>query len=144
MDKNMSARQYLSQAYRLDERINSKLEQLAQLKCMATSISSNLSDVYVQSSHNDHHLEDTILKIVEQEKEIDSEVDALLDLKADIRHTIDMVDDIDLQLILQKRYLMYEDWSQISVKMNISAQHTFRLHNKALMEIDRILKLESK
>lgn len=38
MDRNkMTAKQYLSQAYRLDERINSKLEQLGQLKMMVTT-----------------------------------------------------------------------------------------------------------
>lgn len=57
MDRNkMTAKQYLSQAYRLDERINSKLEQLGQLKMMATNITSNLSEICVQKTHNNHQM----------------------------------------------------------------------------------------
>ena len=82
MDRNkMTAKQYLSQAYRLDERINSKLEQLGQLKMMATNITSNLSEICVQKTHNNHQMEDTIVKIIEQEQEIDDEIDALVDRK---------------------------------------------------------------
>ena len=145
MDRNkMTAKQYLSQAYRLDERINSKLEQLGQLKMMATNITSNLSEICVQKTHNNHQMEDTIVKIIEQEQEIDDEVDALVDLKAEIRHMVDKVPGIDHRLLLEKRYLVFEDWSQITMDLNWSVQHTFRLHNEALREFDRILKAESK
>lgn len=145
MDRNkMTAKQYLSQAYRLDERINSKLEQLGQLKMMATNITSNLSEICVQKTHNNHQMEDTIVKIVEQEQEIDDEIDALVDLKAEIRHMVDKVPGIDHRLLLEKRYLVFEDWSQIAMDLNWSVQHTFRLHNEALREFDRILKAESK
>ena len=84
------------------------------------------------------------MKIVEQEQEIDDEIDALVDLKAEIQHMVDKVPGIDHRLLLEKRYLVFEDWSQIAMDLNWSVQHTFRLHNEALREFDRILKAESK
>ena len=45
--------------------------------------------------------------------------------------------------ILEKRYLCFDTWEQISVDMGYSIQHTFRLHDKALKEIDGFLKVES-
>lgn len=108
MDRNkMTAKQYLLQAYRLDERINSKLEQLGQLKMMATNITSNLSEICVQKTRNNHQIEDTIVKIVEQEQEIDDEIDALVDLKAEILHMVDKVPGIDHRLLLENRYLVF-------------------------------------
>lgn len=145
MDRNkMTAKQYLSQVYRLDERINSKLEQLGQLKTMATNITSNLSEVCVQKTYNNYQMEDTIVKIIKQEQEINDEIDALVDLKAEIRHMVDKVSGIDHRLLLEKRYLVFEDWSQIAMELNWSVQHTFRLHNEALREFEKVLKLESK
>ena len=45
--------------------------------------------------------------------------------------------------ILEKRYLCFDTGEQISVDMGYSIQHTFRLHDKALKEIDGFLKVES-
>lgn len=41
-------------------------------------------------------------------------------------------------------YLVFEDWSQIAMELNWSVQHTLRLHNEALREFEKVLKLESK
>ena len=40
----MTVKEYLSQAYRIDQRINSKLEQVASLRALATKATSTLSD----------------------------------------------------------------------------------------------------
>jgi hypothetical protein len=45
--------------------------------------------------------------------------------------------------ILEKRYLCFETWEQISVDMDYSIQHTFRLHDQGLKEIEGFLKVES-
>ena len=42
----MTAKEYLNQAYWLDRRIDSKLEQLSALKDMATKTTSIMSDEY--------------------------------------------------------------------------------------------------
>ena len=44
----MTAKEYLNQAYWLDRRIDSKLEQLSALKDMATKTTSIMSDYAVQ------------------------------------------------------------------------------------------------
>ena len=144
IEKKMTPRQYLDQAYRLDERIKSKLKQLANLKALATHVTSMLNDVCIQKSHNNHKMEDTILKIYEQENEIDRDIDRLVDLKGEIRHVIDGVQNIQYRFILEKRYLLFESWEKIANDLHLSVQHVFRLHNEALREIDKIIKDESK
>ncbi len=144
MEDIMSARKYLAQAYRLDQRISSGIEQLSMLKDMSTHITQNLNDICVQTSHDNTRMENTVIKIIEQEKEIDAEIDALVDLKAEIRHVIGSVDDIDRRLILEKRYLLFEKWEEIALEMNMSVQHVYRLHNEAMVLVDEIFKDESK
>lgn len=63
--------------------------------------------------------------------------------KADITHMIKRVANRAERTILEKRYLCFDTWEQISVDMGYSIQHTFRLHDKALKEIDGFLKVES-
>lgn len=72
------------------------------------------------------------------EEEVNKDIDTLVDLKMDITHLIKLVDNHEYQIILEQRYLCFETWEQISVDMGYSIQHTFRLHDKTLKEVDRI------
>lgn len=48
----MTVKEYLSQAYRIDQRINSKLEQVASLRALATKATSTLSDTPPSGGRN--------------------------------------------------------------------------------------------
>ena len=80
----MTAKEYLSQAYWLDRRINSKLEQLSSLNDIATRSTSVMSDDVVSRTRNVHAMEDVIAKIVDMKAEVNAEIDRLVDLKRDI------------------------------------------------------------
>lgn len=129
------ARNYLDQAYRLDQRIRIKLEQLAQLKTMVTSITSNLSDVRIQSSSDNSKMENTIIKIIEQETELDNEIDTLVDLKAEIRRVIEAVPEKEQRFLLEERYLVFRKWEQIAADMQYGIDNVFKLHQKALSNV---------
>ncbi len=139
----MTAKEYLSQAYKIDNDINSKLEQVASLRDLATKATTTMSDMPGSPNRNIHKMENAIIKIVDLEDEINSDINELISLKADITHMIKRVTNRQERTILEKRYLCFDTWEQISVDMNYSIQHTFRLHDKALREIDEFLKVES-
>ena len=82
---------------------------------------------------------DAIVKIIDLEEEINHDIDALVDLKREIMSTIKSVSNTEYQTILEKRYLCFISWEQIAVDMNYSMQYAFRMHDRALKEIDRIL-----
>ena len=56
----MTVKEYLSQAYRLDRRIDSKLEQLSALRDTTTKATAVMSDTPVSHTRNVHSLQDTI------------------------------------------------------------------------------------
>lgn len=91
-----------------------------------------MNEVTVQTSHDNTKMESTILKIVEQEKEIDDEIDRLVDLKAEVRRVIGDVENIDCRLLLELRYLCFRSWEEIAVEMDYSIDNVFRIHRKAL------------
>lgn len=133
----MTAKEYLGQAYRLDQRINSKLEQVMSLRDLATKATSTLSDVAPSGTRNVHRMEDIIVKIVDLENEINRDIDNLVDLKREMVSVIKAVTDPELQTLLELRHLCYKSWTQIAVEMEYSIQHIFRLYEKALKEISR-------
>ena len=136
----MTAKEYLSQAYKIDNSINSKLEQVASLRDLATKATTTISDTPGSPNRNIHKMEDAIVKITDLEDEINADIQELISLKADIMHTIKRVSNRQQRTILEKRYLCFETWEQISVDMSYSIQHTFRLHDKALEAIDGFLR----
>ena len=74
----MNIREYLSQAYRLDQRINSKLEQVASLNELATKCTSTLTDMPRNPNRGTSTMADAVGKIVDLQAEINCDIDALV------------------------------------------------------------------
>ena len=131
----MTAKAYLAQAYRIDQRINSKLEQLSSLRELSTKATATFSDVPPSGTRNVHRMEDVICKIIMLEDEINAEIDRLVDLKRDIHAVIGEVQDLEYQTLLELRYLCFKTWEQIAVLMNYSTKYLFDLRARALREV---------
>lgn len=131
----MTAKEYLGQAYRLDQRINSKLEQVASLSDLATKVTTTISDVPKNPNHSTSHMADSIVKIVDLQAEINRDIDSLVDLKRDIVKVIKAVDNIEYQTLLELRYLCFKTWEQIAVDMGYNVRHVYRVHDLAVATI---------
>lgn len=131
----MTAKEYLSQAYRLDKRIDSKIEQLKSLNLLATKCTSTLSDMPKSQSAGNSRLEDTVVKIVDLQEEINRDIDSLVDLKRDIVRTIKSVQNPEYQIILELRYLCFKTWEEIAVQMNCSIDNVFKIRKNALKSV---------
>lgn len=131
----MTAKEYLLQAYRIDQRINSKLEQIVSLRALAAKATSTLSDTPPSGTRNVHSMEETIAKMVDLENEINIDIDTLVDLKREFVLIIKKINNPEYQTLLELRYLCFKTWGQIAVDMGYSLQHIFRIHDKALKDI---------
>lgn len=131
----MTAKEYLLQARFLDTRINAKIKQLEALNDLATSATATLTGMPRDPNKAKSKLADTVVKIVDLQHEINDDIDRLVDLKREIRTVIESIADQEQQTILEKRYLCFQSWEQISVDMGYAARHMFRLHDYALTKI---------
>ena len=131
----MNVKEYLKQAFYLDKRINSKLEQVETLNALATKATSTLSDMPKNPNKGVSRLEDTIVKIIDLQEEINRDIDRLVDLKKEISASIFSLKDEEEQTVLEKRYLCFNSWEQIAVDMNYSMQYCFNVHRNALGKI---------
>ncbi len=138
MDTN--PKEYLSQIQKCDRLINNKLETIAVLRCLVTSVKINLKSDAVQSSGTKDTMASTVDRIVDLEREIDADIDRLVNLKREVMSVIDKVEDPVLVDILYKRYFHYEKFEEIAIEMNYSYRQVTRLHGQALQEVREILK----
>lgn len=74
-------KEYLSQAFRIDQRIQSKMEQVASLNDLATRATATYSDMPGSETRNLHRMEDAILSIIELEAEINGDICKLVQTK---------------------------------------------------------------
>ena len=137
-EKHLTAKEYLSQAYRIDQRINSKLEQVRSLRELATKATTTLSDMPRSSSPNFHRMEDFITKALDLESEINTDLCRLIDIKREIVTVIKCVENYELQTLLEARYLCFKTWEEIAVEMHFDLRWVYRLHSRALDEVDAI------
>ena len=61
----MTAKEYLSQAYRIDQRINAKLEQAERLRELSRRRTVAYGGERVSHSRNVHRMEDTVVRLIE-------------------------------------------------------------------------------
>jgi seryl-tRNA synthetase len=131
----MTAKEYLIQAHYLDERITSKTQQIASLNELATRCTSTISDMPRNPNRGGSRMEDCIVKIIDLEEKLKLDIEKLINLKKEIMEVIKAVPNIEYQTLLEKRYLCFITWEQISVDMCYSIQHIHRMHSLALKEI---------
>ena len=135
----MNAYEYLSQAYMLEQRIQTKLHHISALRSLAQTVSSFTDKEPVSHTRNVTQLEDTVIKIMQQEEELNAEIDRLVDLKREIMEVLDEVKDMNYRLILEKRYLCFESWPKIGEEMGHSDRWAQLKHQAALRVVQQIL-----
>lgn len=138
--KRLTPKKFLQQAFYLDQRINSKIEQIDTLNSLARKATSTLSDMPKAPGRNTSRLEDIIVKIVMLQEEINNDIDSLVDIKIRMTEMINDMEDKEQQMVLEKRYLNFLSFEQIAVDLNFSIQHVFRIHKQALSEIEPVIK----
>ena len=135
----MNAKEYLSQAIWLDQMIDSKLEQLATLKSLAMKVTSSFTKEKISGGNIEKSkMESTMVKVIDLEHEINADIDRLVNLKKDIQDTINKMDDINQQLLLELRYLSGKGWDEIAASMGYDPRTVYRIHGKALKEFERM------
>ena len=128
--------------FRSDQRINSKIQQVAALNDLATKATSTLTGMPRNPNHATSSMEDVIAKIIDLQAEINNDIDTLVDLKRSLSKTIKAVDSPEYQTVLEKRYLCFQSWEQIAVEMGYDLRWLYRIHGKALEEVKAILGIE--
>ena len=123
----------------LEQQIQSKLQQISSLRSLATSVQSFAGNEPVVHNRNVTALEDVVIKIIQEEEELNQEIDRLVDLKREIRDTIADVKDLNQRLVLEKRHLCFLTWEQIAKDLGHTERWAQMKQQQALMVVQQIL-----
>ena len=129
----MTAKEYLMQAYRLNELIDSDVKELENLHDLAGRISSPCFEERVQSTRNsDPPFVRYLGDIVDMEHKIHNELCELVKLKKSIMSSLEMMDNREERLLLTYRYFNNFTWDDICRKLCVSTRTVHRIHASAL------------
>lgn len=134
------AKSFLQQVELCDSHINRKLAELAQLKELATKVTSTWKQDVVSGGGSQDKLGDIVAKIVDTEAAIDQAIDDFVDKKNAVNSVIEQINNADYVSVLYKRYFEYKTWERIACEMNFTYQWVCKLHGRALQAVENIMK----
>ena len=125
---------YLKQYKSLDKQIDRLLEEREIWKSRAMKVTQTLSDMPKAKADEDSR-QNAIVKMIEADIEATRKIDQLVDLGRVINRQIDNIEDAELRLILQYRYIAGIRWEEIAFRLNYSWRNTHYMHSKALSKL---------
>lgn len=128
----MNAREFLSQAYQIDKRIEAKTDEIEHIRARLTKATAQLTGM-PRGGGSDWT--DVDIKVLDLEEQLKADFTQLCDVKARIAAAINEVQDASLRTLLQFRYQDYYSFERIAVMMSYSWRHTLRLHKAALKAV---------
>ena len=131
----MTAKEYLEQIPKLNRRLTVMTEQLKFLRSAAEYVSPHLTGLPRSNTPDVHIFENNIIHILELEEALNAEFAKL----SSITNMVNTIPDSIEQLLLIKRYVNGKQWREISTELHISPSHLYRLHNKALENVEKMI-----
>jgi DNA-directed RNA polymerase specialized sigma subunit len=134
----MTAKEYLSQLIAMDNAINRKQQRLATLRDVAMNTTPNYADEAVQRTREKNPLENIMSKIVDLDREIDEDIDALVDFKAEVWEQLDKMQDERQKRILWLKYAERKSGKFVAEDLGLTQRHIRRLHTAAMENFEKV------
>ena len=135
----MTTKEYFNQTLTLNKRINSKLDHLAVIRGLVSKATSTISDMPPCESRDVHQMEEAICRMVDLQKEVDADIDRLVNLKLEQMGIISEIEKPLYQLVLEQRYLCCRSWARISEELEYDQRYLLRLNNEALAAAEELM-----
>ncbi len=136
----MNAKEYFRQISRTEAFISTKKQRVTALKMLASSVGApNLNGMPKNPSRSLSPMADAVCKALDLEAEIRKDEFLLQEKKVFLLELIGTIESCDCQTVLIKRYFEHFSWDDIASRMFYSTRWIYKLHGRALEEIDKKL-----
>jgi DNA-directed RNA polymerase specialized sigma24 family protein len=135
----VTAKEYLSQAFKIDLEIKHKLDHMKSLRSLAEQAVSVLSPTSCCGTRNIHRMEDAVTKLLEMETDINDTINKLIKTKQEIMATINQSTSPEYRTLVELRYIVGKSWEDISAELDLSERTVHNRHSNALLETNKIL-----
>lgn len=128
----MTAKEFLTQAYRIEDRIASLKRQLEAIYSPKGQTYNNIGG---KGSENVSITEQQAIKGSKIKEMLENEIARLEQVQIDVHNAIKGLSNINEQLVLRYKYIERLSWEVISYKMGYCDKQPKRIHGKALEHI---------
>ena len=123
-----------------DRLIDIKLVEIGELRRRLTDVKSPSFGDRVQGTKDPDKFTDVISKIIELEKEVNFDIDKLVDNKRACRELIESLESNFYKVVLYKIYFEGKSLKTLADSLKMSVRQIGRIRNKAIVQIAKISK----
>ena len=134
----MNAKEFLRQIKKLDRLIENKLIEIQRWKDIANNTTANLSGERVQSSGNPQKIADAIGRYIDLEREINQDIDNLVDAKKDVIGVIEQLNATEYD-VMHKIYVQHLTLEDVADSYDRTYSWVTTIHGRALKHVQNIL-----
>ncbi len=132
----MEARSYLNQAYVLQRKMENTREELTKVEGLLLQ---GVSFEEKLGSGDNNKNERVIFRLLELKDKLMFQLDEFISSITEIAETINQLEDGNEITVLHKRYIQFKTFAQIADEMNYSTRQTYRIHDNAVADVQRLL-----
>lgn len=132
----MTVKEFLRSVREQDSLLRAYEQELEDLRRRAYNISSPKLGDKIQSNHL-ATLDEIVAKIEQQAAKVNAAWDELIDKRNQAKALINKVDDESIRCVLYRYYILIQTWEQIAVEMNYTIRWVYKLHGKALQDLEK-------
>lgn len=133
-------KKWLNRAYKLDELIQLDKKKIEEWEELSTAIGGFSTDEKVQTSTNtETQFVNKLLKKDEVIRKYNHKIVERYNLKEEIYEVIHSIDDNEIVLVLDYRYLQFLKFREIAKLMHYGKSTIYRLHEKGLYQVSKKL-----
>ena len=136
----MTAKEYLRQLKTLDNLINAKLLEKERIRALSTKVTAGNKE-RVQGGGSGG-IENAVIKMMELEEQINSDIDRLVNLKAEARLLIDELADDKHKVVLSMYYVSDMTFEMKSDETHYSIGAVHKFYRSALKEFEELYNSE--
>lgn len=135
----MTAKEFMKQHERVVEKIRQIEIQIFDIE-QTLGIKGVNYDSQPHGSGISQVTESTATKLIELREVQRDLVDKLWAKRIEIERVIFMINDATYAELLQRRYIRLQKWESIATDMKFDSRYIYKLHGKALIEADKIIR----
>ena len=125
---------YLRSAWYYQKKADFLNEKIMVLLAKSTKMTTSYQDIPTFGGFADHR-QQVIAEMVDTEREYRKMTQQCRNKLQEIAFFINQLESFQERIVLQMRYLYFENWQDIALRLNYSEPAVYKIHGKALMHL---------
>ena len=134
MKKTAPVQHYLRSAWFYQKKADFLNEKIMVLRSKATKMTTSFQDVPSFGGFEDHK-QQIIADMVDLEREYKKTHQQCRNKLQEIAFFINQLESFQQRIVLQMRYLYFENWQDIALRLNYEERQIYRIHGRGLVHL---------